>query len=133
LFPNVGTPTDVVVTPAGSPSGSFDAFIINFVAIASGNANITIIDGCDTNTDPANNDADCAAATQAWFDDVNFLGIPAAYTQANVVVNAAAGPDITVTDSVPTPDDLAVGFGSVVISATPTQTVSGHLAVQHHR
>jgi hypothetical protein len=88
LFPNVGTPTDIFVTPAGSPSGSFDAFIITFQAIAVGAANIKIIDDCDTTS--GGYPASCSGGeTRAWFDDVNFLGIPAAYNQANVTVTAA--------------------------------------------
>jgi hypothetical protein len=86
-FPATGTPTDIFVTPAGSPSGSFDAFVINFFAFQTGDANIRIIDDCDSNSgNPLTDAADCAAATRAWFDDPDFNPISIAYTQATVRV-----------------------------------------------
>ena len=85
LFPGAGTPTDIFVTPSGSPSGSFDAFIITFMAIAPGAANILILDDCVSV-------ATCPTAARAWFDDVNFEGILANYNQANVTVTAPVVP-----------------------------------------
>ena len=91
LFPSVGTPTDIFVTPSGSPSGNYDAFKINFMAIAPGPALIKIIDDCDTNS--AGYPGTCSGnETRAFFDDVNFLGIPAAYNQVNVIVGPVPVP-----------------------------------------
>ena len=91
LVPNVGTPTDIFVTPPGSPSGNFDAFIINFLAVAPGAANIRIIDDCDTNS--PNYATTCSpSAPRGWPDDVNFELISSAYNQASVTVTAPVVP-----------------------------------------
>jgi len=95
-------PIELYATPAGSPSGSFDVFVINFQAIAPGLANIQILE----NT-PALGDL----ATFAWFDDVNFLPIQGiVYNQADVCVGGQCG-------VVPVPAGLWLlvsGLGSLV-------------------
>ena len=89
-FPSGGGFT-LLAPPSGAlPTGSFTAFQINMIAVAPGLANIVLNESAG-----------------GWAD-ANALPIVVTYTQATVTVQAAAGPDITVTNFVPAPDDLAV-------------------------
>lgn len=62
----------VVVPVVGAlPSGNFDAFVINFTALAAGPANTVIFDD---------------QFDFSWTDGATFLPIPVTYTQADVTV-----------------------------------------------
>ncbi len=62
-------------TVGALPSGSFDAFVINFVKTGPGLANIQLVDD---------------GADFSWTDATTFMAIPVTYTSATVPVPAAA-------------------------------------------
>lgn len=97
--------------PAPLPSGTFDAVVFNFTATGLGSLNFSIgDDGVDN----------------VWTDANTFEAIPVTYdySGAIVTVQAAAEPNIAVTDSVAPTDDLEIPFGDITQGQTSTQTVT---------
>ncbi len=76
-FPSGGIFSVLAPTVGTLPSGSFNAFVINFVANAAGAAGIVLSDD---------------QSDFSWTDATTFLAIPVDYTQANVVVQGAVVP-----------------------------------------
>ena len=78
-FPSGGIFSVLAPTVGTLPSGSFNAFVINFVANASGDGAAGIILSDDQ-------------SDFSWTDATTFLAIPVDYTQASVTVQGAVVP-----------------------------------------
>ncbi|MDP2323616.1 MAG: choice-of-anchor D domain-containing protein, partial [Gammaproteobacteria bacterium] len=94
-----------------TPSGTFDAILINFTvnagALAGALANIVVSD------------------RDGWTNADTFEQIPVTYNNPNVVVGGVVvPPNIVVTDSIAPNDNQLLNFGSVTVGANSSATVT---------